>query len=343
MTGKTKIGIVGATGYVGAEMVACLAGHPGFSLTYLSSQSYVGQKYSDIYPSLKGLVDMECAPFDTELIATACDVVVTALPHGISSQSVPLLLDKGLRVLDHSGDFRYKNSSAYEDAYRLKHPRTDLLAKAVYGLPEFYRQEIKEADLVANPGCYPTCSILALAPLLKSKIIKSEGIIISATSGISGAGRTSSLPFQYCEAAENYKAYAVSGHRHTSEMEEVLDELGGVKTNLLFTPHLAPMKRGMLATIYADTKDGVSPDKIQEIYNEYYENEFFIRMLPQGQSPQTSSVESSNFVDLSFWLDEKSGKLIILSALDNLGKGAARQAIQSLNIMFGFDETSGLI
>ncbi len=343
MSNKIKIGIAGATGYVGAEMVRYLLGHPGFTLTYLGSHSFVGKKYTDIYPAFKALTDLECAPLDPDLIAASCDVAVTALPHGISSQTVPLLLDKGLRVLDHSGDFRYKEKEVYEAAYKLKHPRADLLQDAVYGLPEFFREKIKEAKLVSNPGCYPTCSIMALAPLLKRNLIGHEGVIISAASGLSGAGRKSDLPYQFCEAAENFRAYALSGHRHTSEMEEVLTGLSGLQTKLVFTPHLAPMKRGMLATIYADLEQGVTASQIQKAYTDAYENEFFVRLLAQGQSPETLHLEKSNFLDLSFWVDEKSGKVIILSALDNLGKGAASQAVQSLNLMFGFDEKTGLV
>jgi len=340
---NVKVGIIGATGYVGAELVRALSRHRGFQITSLVSQSYAGKAFADIYPALKGITDMICSPLDIDAVSSSCDVVVTALPHGVSSEVVPVLLGKGVRVLDHSGDFRYKDRSIYETAYKLKHPAPHLLAEAVYGLPEFYREQIKEARLVANPGCYPTCSLLALTPLFRRNLIDPDSLIISAASGISGAGRKSDIAYQYCEAAESFRAYSVTGHRHTSEIEEILTLQTGVKTAITFTPHLAPMKRGMLATIYADVSSGCDLKTLRNAYAEDYDNEFFVRLLPEGMSPDTANVAFSNFADIAVFFEERTGRATLLSSIDNLGKGASLQAVQALNIMFGFNETEGLI
>jgi len=340
---KVRIGIIGATGYVGAELVRVLSRHKGFEISSLVSQSYAGKAFSEIYPAFRGLADMKCSPLDISAVADSCDVVVTALPHGVSSEVVPVLLDKGLRVLDHSGDFRYKNIGTYEKAYKLKHPVPELLSEAVYGLPELFRDQIAGARLVANPGCYPTCSILALMPLLKRGTIDPSSIIVSAASGITGAGRKADIAYNFCETSENFKAYSVTGHRHTSEIEEVLSMQTGTEIVLTFTPHLAPMMRGMLATIYADIYSGAGLAEIRAAYDDDYKNEFFVRFLPEGVIPETRNVSNSNFADISVFFDERTGRATILSAIDNLGKGASLQAVQALNIMFGFDESEGLI
>jgi N-acetyl-gamma-glutamyl-phosphate reductase len=307
------------------------------------SQSYAGKPYSDIYPSLRGIADMPCSDLDTDALASACDVVVTALPHGVSSEVVPVLLDKGLRVLDHSGDFRYKNKEIYEKAYNLNHPAPELLSESVYGLPEFYRDEISEARLVANPGCYPTCSLLALIPLLKRGLADPSSIIISAVSGVTGAGRKADIAYNFCEASENFRAYSVSQHRHTSEIEEVISRKAGTEVILTFTPHLAPMMRGMLATIYVGIPAGTEPEELRNAFETDYGNEFFVRFLPEGALPETKSVTNSNFADISLFFDKHTRRATILSAIDNLGKGASLQAVQALNIMFGFSESEGLI
>ena len=340
---KVKIGIIGATGYVGAELARLLCGHDRFEIGCLASQSFEGKPFSSVYPAFRGVLDLPCSGLDLDEIAEKCDIVVTALPHGVSSETVPKLLDRGLRVLDHSGDFRYRDVTAYESAYRLVHPAPKLLAEAVYGLPELYRERIAEARLVANPGCYPTCSILALAPALRAKAISSDRLIIDAVSGVSGAGRKSELPFSYCETDESFRAYSVTGHRHTSEIEQELSSLASSPVVVSFTPHLAPMKRGMLATIYADLAPGVTADDIHGLYSVFYENEPFVRVLPAGACPDTRNVAGTNMADVAVFADKRTGRAVLLSAIDNLGKGASAQALQALNLMAGFPETLGLV
>jgi N-acetyl-gamma-glutamyl-phosphate reductase len=258
---------------------------------------------------------------------------------------VPDLLARGLKVLDHSGDFRYRDVAVYEKAYKLSHPCPELLAEAVYGLPEFYREQLAGARLVANPGCYPTCSLLALKPLLQAGVIKTDGIIIDAVSGISGAGRKADLAYSFCEADASFKAYSVTGHRHTSEIEQEAGFLAGLDEPpaITFTPHLAPIKRGMLATVYADLLPDVDPVALTAIFQDAYRDEFFVRLMPAGQVPETRNVAYTNFADLAVFCDARTGKAKVLSAIDNLGKGAAAQAVQSLNLMAGLPETAGLL
>ncbi len=341
---KTRIGIIGATGYVGMELVRLLSAHRRLELTALVSQSYVGKKFSAVYPSFYHVCDQVLRDLDLDLLAADCDIIVTALPHGVSATVVPELLSRGVRVVDHSGDFRYRDVSVYEKAYKLSHPHPELLAEAVYGLPEFYRKEIASARLVANPGCYPTCSLLALKPLLNAGVIKTEGIIIDATSGVSGAGRKADLGFAYCETDENFKAYGVVGHRHTSEIEQEAGFLVGSHEplTLTFTPHLAPMKRGMLATVYADLQPSVDPAGLHELFVRAYEHEYFVRVLPVGQYPDTRHVAYTNFADIAVTADARTGKVKVISAIDNLGKGAAAQAVQAINLMAGLPENEGL-
>lgn len=342
MNKKIKVGIVGVTGYVGAELVRAISSHPVFELEIIVSKSHVGKNFSDIYPSFKKIVDMKCSALDTQILADRCDVVITALPHGVSSVIVPQLLEKGLRVLDHSGDFRYKDVNEYEMAYKLKHPNPNFLKDAVYGLPELYRKKIASANLVANPGCYPTCSLLAIHPLINHSLIQNDSIIVSATSGLSGAGKSPGEGFSFCDSSENYKAYSVIGHRHTSEIEGIISFFASEKISISFTPHLAPLKRGMLCTVYANIKPEVNLSEIREAFVKDYEDEFFIRLLAEGVSPNTSDVEHTNFADISVFIDEHTRRVIVLSAIDNLGKGASLQAVQALNIMYGLDENEGL-
>jgi len=340
---KIRIGIIGATGYVGMELVRILYNHPSFQINRLISQSYIGKRFSEVYPAFRGMVDMECVDLNVNDIAGSCDIAITCLPHGVSAKLVPQLIGLGLRVLDHSGDFRYRDVSVYEKAYKLAHPDPDLSENAVYGLPELYRSRIANASLVANPGCYPTCSILGIRPLLTQSLIDPASIIIDATSGVTGAGRKADLPYQFCEAESNYKAYGVIGHRHTSEIEQELSFMAGKDISVSFTPHLAPMKRGMLATIYATLTTPVSALELHRIYSQNYEGEFFVRILPLGICPETKNVAMTNFVDISVFVDEHTGRAVILSAIDNLGKGSALQAVQSLNCMIGIPENTGLM
>lgn len=337
-----NVGIIGATGYVGIEIVRLLQNHPEINISTVVSHSFAGQKISDVYPNLKNIFDMECESLDIDKISDKADVFITALPHGISKEVIPKLIERNKRVIDHSGDFRYKSVEVYEKWYNAKHGMPHLLDMAVYGLPELYRENIKDARIVANPGCYPTCSVLGIAPLLKNKLIKTKGIIINAASGITGAGRNTDLPFQFCESSENFKAYKVATHRHTSEIEQELSILADEDIMLSFTPHLVPMKRGMLCTIYADLACDKSAKEIIDIYKEHYKDEFFVRIMDEGKLPETKYVAGSNYIDIGIAVDERLGRVIVLSALDNLGKGASSQAVQDLNIMLGLPEHSGL-
>ncbi|MBP5653923.1 MAG: N-acetyl-gamma-glutamyl-phosphate reductase [Clostridiales bacterium] len=340
-----KVSIIGATGYVGAELVHGFCAHPEFELLHLTSRSFAGQRFSDIYPVYRGICDIVLSDDDIDAAAEGSDLVITALPHGVSSEKVPQILAKGCKVIDHSGDFRYKNVETYEASYKLTHPAPELLKDTVYGLPELYREELKNAKLVANPGCYPTCSIIALAPFLEKGLIDTDSIIIDAISGVSGAGRKADLAYSFCETDEAFKPYGVVGHRHTSEIEEKLSLVAGKDIKVTFTPHLAPFKRGMLATIYvkpADCYQDVTTASLYGIYNEYYKGETFVRVLPEGTLPDIKAVNGSNYIDLGAAYDPQTGMIKLFSAQDNLGKGAALQAIQAANCMFGLPEDSGL-
>ncbi len=337
-----NIGIIGATGYVGIELVRLLSSHPVFNITHVVSRSFAGKKISDVYPNLNGVFDMVCTKLDMDVITKDTDLFITALPHSVSSKVIPELLKRGARVVDHSGDFRYRNVDVYEKSYKIKHQAPDLIKSAVYGLPELYRSKIKDASLVANPGCYPTCSILGLAPLITNNIIDPDRLIIDAVSGVSGAGRKTELPYQYCESAENFKAYKVSTHRHTSEIEQELGLLAGKEIKVSFTPHIIPAKRGMLCTMYADLKKSFSAQDLITLYRGHYGNEFFVRVLDEGKLPETINVNGSNYLDIGLVVDERLNRVIVLSAVDNLVKGAAGQAVQVLNIMLGIGENTGL-
>lgn len=337
-----KVGIIGATGYVGAELVRLLHRRKDIRLTTVVSNSFSGQPYSDIYPAFRGTFDQVCDSLDIPALCEKADFFITALPHGVSTDITRQLVGNGKRVIDHSADFRFRDRSTYEKAYKLIHGAPELLEQSVYGLPELYREQIRDAVLIGDPGCYPTCSILAIAPALKNRMVSTDNIIIDAASGVSGAGRRSELPYSYCESDENYKAYSIINHRHTPEIEQELSFLAGRKVEVSFTPHLAPMKRGMLATIYMNLAKPIPYDHILEAYREFYKNEPFVRILPPGTLPETRFVAGSNRIDISVNLDERFNRLIVLSALDNMGKGSAGQAVQALNIMAGFDETEGL-
>jgi len=340
---KTKVVIVGATGYVGIEIVKLLIRHPNIDISSVISQSFVGQKISDVYPFLKNIFDMECSELDINSLPEKGDIFINCLPHGVSKDFIPLLLQKGKRIIDHGGDFRYKNVEVYEKWYKTKHELPELLKISVYGLPEIYREKIRDAVLVANPGCYPTCSILGIAPLLVNKLIDTKSIIIDAVSGISGAGRKADIMYQFCESAENFKAYNVATHRHTSEIEQELSYLANEEITVSFTPHLAPIKRGMLATIYANLKEDAGTAEIIARYNEFYRGENFVRVMDEGKFPETKYVAGTNFIDIGIAVDKRTRRVIILSAIDNLGKGASGQAVQDLNLMCGYPEHTALI
>jgi len=339
-----RLGIIGATGYVGAEIVSLLALRDDMKITTVVSNSFAGQPFSEVYPSFRGIYDEICDGMDIDKVADKADFFITALPHGVSTTVIPRLLEKGKRIIDHSGDFRFRDVKVYEEWYKVTHSSPELVSRAVYGLPELYRDKIKNADLVADPGCYPTCSILGIAPALANKLVSHKNIVISAASGVSGAGRKSDLPYAFCEVDENFKAYGVVNHRHTPEIEQELSLICGEEVIVSFTPHLVPMKRGMLATITLDLTDAeITADEVRKAYLDFYRNEPFVRILPSGQLPQTKLVSGSNYIDIGISVDKRAKKLIIISALDNLGKGSASQAIQALNIMAGFEETRGLL
>ncbi|HDL90025.1 MAG TPA: N-acetyl-gamma-glutamyl-phosphate reductase [Thermodesulforhabdus norvegica] len=336
-----RVGILGASGYTGFELIRILVNHPGTTLLALSSRGLEGEAVAAHYPAFKGFVDLRFLSPESPVFEEA-DVVFSALPHGASMQMVSKLLDKGVRVIDLSADFRIKDVSVYEKWYQ-KHDCPHLLREAVYGLPELYRKEIAGAKLVANPGCYPTSVILAAAPLLQRGLVKSDNIIADSKSGVTGAGRGLSLATHFCEVNEGFGAYKVGGvHRHIPEMEQELSQLAGSDIRITFTPHLVPMSRGILSTLYLTPAEGVSESDIEDAFHEAYDNEPFVRLCEKGRFPTTLQVRGSNFCDIGWKLDPRTGKLIVISAIDNLTRGASGQAVCNMNIMFEFDETMGL-
>ncbi|MEW6173557.1 MAG: N-acetyl-gamma-glutamyl-phosphate reductase [Bacillota bacterium] len=337
-----KVGIIGATGYTGAELVRLLVRHPAVELTALTSRSYEGKRLSEVFPHLTGFSDRELVALDTDEVAAGCDVVFVALPHGHAVPVAVTVLNQGKKLIDLGADFRFRDVRVYEDWYRVKHEAPALLEEAVYGLPELYRDQLKNTRLVANPGCYPTATLLATAPLLRAGLIAPESIIIDAKSGVSGAGRTLNLRVHYAEVNDNVQAYNVGIHRHTPEIEQELSAAAGRELKVSFTPHLVPQTRGILATVYANLKKPLSTTSLLDIYREFYRNEFFVRVLPEGVLPQTKSVSGSNCVHLGAVADSRTGRAVLLAAIDNLVKGASGQAVQNMNLLFGLPETTGL-
>lgn len=337
-----RAGVLGATGYAGIETVRLLLRHSDVTLTRVVSHSNVGAVISDLYPNLKGICDMEFTGLDIDDIAKNCDVVFTALPHGASKEVIPSLYNSGLKVIDLSGDFRYDDPKVYEEWYGQPHSDPELLEKAVYGLCELHRDKIKDASLIGNPGCYTTCSITGLYPLIASGFADNHSIIIDAKSGVTGAGRGTALPNMFCECTETMKAYKIATHRHTSEIEQELSKAAGENVMLSFTPHLAPMKRGILATCYVNLKEKKSTEELVAIYKEFYKDEPFITVYDAGKLPEVKDVAGSNRVGIGLVVDERLQRAVIVSCIDNLVKGAAGQAIQNMNIMFGLPENAGL-
>lgn len=336
-----NVGILGGTGYAGIEVVRLLTKHPKARIKYIVSHTFAGKKISEVYPSLKGICDVVCEELDTER-AAECDVVFTALPHGASKEVIPKLFEKGLKIIDLSGDFRYNDPAVYEKWYGQKHDCPELLEKSVYGLCELHRDEIKKHTLIGNPGCYTTCSILALAPLMANGIADTKNIIIDAKSGVTGAGRSLALPNMFCECTETMKAYKVATHRHTSEIEQELSLLAGEEIMLSFTPHLAPMKRGILATCYANLKEDKTAEKLVEIYRKFYGNEQFVRIYDAGELPEVKHITGSNYAAIGIVVDHRLKRAVVVSCIDNLVKGAAGQAIQNMNLICGLSEETGL-
>ena len=337
-----KTAILGATGYTGVELVRLLSAHPAVELSFLSAGSSAGQKYSAIHPQFYGQVDTQLQPLDISLIPASIDAVFCALPHGQSAQVAAALYEKGIKVIDLSADYRLKEAALYQEWYNLEHPVQRLLQDAVYGLPELYHEQIEKASLLANPGCYPTSIILALAPLLKNKIIDPSSIIIDSKSGVSGAGRAPKQAFHFPDCTENFKAYRVAGHQHTAEIEQELGRLAAAKLQVTFTPHLVPMVRGILSTVYCEPFSGTDQKSLEEIFVNFYAHAPFVRVLTGAALPETRAVRGSNYCDLAVRQDRRTGRIIIIAAIDNLLKGASGQAVQNMNSMYKLPEETGL-
>ena len=337
-----KAGIIGATGYAGGELVRILTAHKDEEIKWYGSRSYIDQKYASVYQNLFQIVDAVCMDDNMEELAEQVDVIFTATPQGLCASLVNEQILSKVKIVDLSADFRIKDVSVYEKWYGIEHKSPQFIEEAVYGLCEVNREEVKKARLVANPGCYTTCSILTAYPLAKEGLIDMSTLIIDAKSGTSGAGRGAKTANLFCEVNENMKAYGVATHRHTPEIEEQLGYASGEEVVLNFTPHLVPMNRGILATEYAKLKKDVSWEEVKAIYDKYYEDEKFIRVLDKGICPETKWVEGSNYVDIGFQIDPRTKRIIMMGAIDNLVKGAAGQAVQNMNLMFGLPEREGL-
>jgi N-acetyl-gamma-glutamyl-phosphate reductase len=337
----TKVGVVGATGYAGAELVRILSGHPGVKLTVLTSRRYSGVRFDTVFPALADRVELVCETYDIDILDEAADVVFTALPHQLPMEIVPELLKRGKKVVDLSADFRFKDPEPYEAHYQ-PHTAKHLLQQAVYGLSEVYSDDIRVAALVGNPGCYPTGALLPLIPLIKNDLLDPTTIIVDAKSGVSGAGRSPSLATLYSEVSESFKPYKVAVHRHNPEMDEVLSQQAGTRVRVTFVPHLVPMSRGMQTTIYAGFRAATRRQDIHDCLLSFYDGRPFVRMRKDGAPPDTLHVRGTNYCDIGVEVDQQSNRLILMSAIDNLVKGAAGQAVQNMNIMLGLDEAAGL-
>lgn len=337
-----KAGIIGSTGYAGAELVRLLAQHPDAQVVWYGSRSYIGQKYADVYRNMFRIVDAACMDDDMDALAEAVDVIFTATPQGLCASLVSEEILSKVKIVDLSADFRLKDVAVYEKWYGITHKSPQFIGEAVYGLCEINREQVKNARLVANPGCYTTCSILTAYPLVKEGLIDPSTLIIDAKSGTSGAGRGAKVNNLFCEVNENMKAYGVASHRHTPEIEEQLGYACGGQFTISFTPHLVPMNRGILATEYAALKEGVTKEMVAAAYDQYYADEPFVRVSHDGQPVETRWVEGSNYVDISYVIDPRTNRIIMMGAIDNLVKGAAGQAVQNMNLLFGLPETEGL-
>ena len=342
-----KVGIIGATGYAGNELVRLLMGHKDVEIMWYGSRYYIDKKYAEVYQNMFEIVEDTCLDDNMEELASKVDVIFTATPQGFLAGVLTEEILSRVKIIDLSADFRIKDVRTYEKWYKIEHRSPQFIEEAVYGLCELNRDKIKGARLIANPGCYTTCSILTAYPLVKEGLIDPDTLIIDAKSGTSGAGRGAKLPNLFCEVNENMKAYGVTNHRHTPEIEEQLGYAAGKEIVVNFTPHLVPMNRGILATEYATLNkkaDGTLPtyEEVKAVYDKYYKNEKFVRVLEKDICPETKWVEGSNYVDVNFKIDERTGRIVMMGALDNLVKGAAGQAVQNMNLLFGFDEAEGL-
>ena len=336
-----KIGIAGASGYTGLELLRLLINHPKSEIVFLTSETYQGQAVSKVFPSLSGFTDIKFSSIDS-VSSEHCDIVFLALPHTVSMHKVSLFLTENTRVIDLSADFRLKDPAVFKDWYSTRHQQPSLLKEAVYGLPEIHREAIKSARLIANPGCYPTSITLALAPLITKDWVDLSSIVADSKSGISGAGRKASLATQFSEVNGGVSAYNIAVHRHTPEIEQELSALSNTDIQISFSPHLIPMTRGMLSTVYINLKQDMSAEDLLEYFNNFYTDEPFIRILPLGEYANTHFTVSSNFCDIGVQVDIRNRRAIITSAIDNLIKGASGQAIQNMNLMLGISEKSGL-
>lgn len=337
-----KVGIIGSTGYAGAELVRILTAHKEAEIVWYGSRSYIDKKYASVYQNMFQIVDAVCLDDNMEELAEQVDVIFTATPQGLCASLVNEEILSKVKIIDLSADFRIKDVKTYEKWYGIEHKSPEFIEEAVYGLCEVNREDVKKARLVANPGCYTTCSILTAYPLAKEGLIDLSTLIIDAKSGTSGAGRGAKLPNLFCEVNENMKAYGIASHRHTPEIEEQLGYAAGEEVVLNFTPHLVPMNRGILATEYAKLTKKVTYEEVKAVYDKYYSNEKFVRVLEKDVFPETKWVEGSNYVDINFKIDERTGRIIMVGAIDNLVKGAAGQAVQNMNLMFGLKESEGL-
>lgn len=342
-----KVGIIGATGYAGNELVRLLMGHKDVEIKWYGSRSYIDKKYAEVYQNMFEIVEDTCLDDNMEELASKVDVIFTATPQGFLAGVLTEEILSRVKIIDLSADFRIKDVKTYEKWYKIEHKSPQFIEEAVYGLCEINRDKVKGARLIANPGCYTTCSILTAYPLVKEGLIDPDTLIIDAKSGTSGAGRGAKLPNLFCEVNENMKAYGVTNHRHTPEIEEQLGYAAGKEIVVNFTPHLVPMNRGILATEYATLNkkaDGTLPtyEEVKAVYDKYYKNEKFVRVLEKDICPETKWVEGSNYVDVNFKIDERTGRIVMMGALDNLVKGAAGQAVQNMNLLFDFDEAEGL-
>ena len=343
-----KVGIIGATGYAGAELVRILMGHKDAEIVWYGSRSYIDKKYYEVYQNMFQIVEDICKDDNLEELASLVDVIFTATPQGYLAGILTEEILQKVKIVDLSADYRIKDVATYEKWYGIEHKSPQFIEEAVYGLCEINRDKVtKQTRLIANPGCYTTCSILTAYPMVKEGLIDVDTLIVDAKSGTSGAGRGAKVPNLFCEVNENIKAYGVASHRHTPEIEEQLGYAGNCQVTINFTPHLVPMNRGILATEYAKLKrkaDGTLPtyEEVKAVYDKYYGKEKFVRVLDKGVCPETKWVEGSNYVDINFVIDERTGRIVMMGALDNLVKGAAGQAVQNMNLLFGLSESEGL-
>lgn len=340
-----KAAIAGATGYTGIELLRLLQQHPNVTLVYAGTESYANQALGQVYPHLQDVSSLTALQHDAEVMAAMADVIFMALPHGVAMQMAPIILAAGKKIIDLGADFRLQDAAVYQQWYQ--HPAADekILQQAVYGLPEMLvREKIKSAQLIANPGCYPTAATLGMMPALQANIVNNNEVIVDAKSGVSGAGRGLALASHFCEVAENFKAYNIAGlHRHTPEIEQNIAAITQEKTIIQFTPHLLPMVRGLLTTTYLKLNQPLTLQQVWDIYAQAYQAEPFIRLRPLNELPQTKQVSGSNYCDIGLQIDPRTQRLIVVSVIDNLLKGAAGQAVQNFNLQFGFAETTGLL